>query len=334
MIRIKKPYIIAEMACSHDGSLIFAKEIIDGAGKSGADAIQFQIWEIEDMMVKHSPDFQTVSKLQLSYSDWKDLYNYTRSSWPNLEIIACIYDTNSLSFAQSLGVDAFKIHTSDLSNPNILKAVALTGKRIDLSVGASSINEIYEAINLIKNISNSEIWLMYGYQLFPTPLDELNLSYMLKLGNLFSLSIGYQDHCDAEKPEAFWLPASVYGMGVEILEKHITHDRNFKGADHQSALNPDEFFEFVKMIKAINCAEGKGVPRPFSEDEKKYRKYSKKSIVASKNLKVGKEITEEDIIALRGPKLGLSPDKINQIIGKKLNKDILEQHLIHARDVS
>ena len=67
-----------------------------------------------------------------------------------------------------MGVDAYKIHSSDLSNPYLVKYVAETGKRIDLSVGGSSIDEIQTALEWIRSTSDSEIWLMYGYQNFPT----------------------------------------------------------------------------------------------------------------------------------------------------------------------
>ncbi|MDC0073302.1 N-acetylneuraminate synthase family protein [Alphaproteobacteria bacterium] len=333
MVSLSNEYVIAEMACSHDGSENLAKKIIDAAGDAEANAIQFQIWNIDDLMVKHSPDFNAVSKLQLTKDTWKKLYTYTRSNWPKLDIIACVYEKNSVKFAQKLGVDAYKLHSADLSNPMMLKELAYTGKRIDLSIGASSLNEIDKAILEIRNLSDSDIWLMYGYQLFPTPLENLNLNYMIKLGNLFGLPIGYQDHSDAENLEAFSLPALAIGMGVKVVEKHITHDRKFKGADYQSALNPNEFKNFVSMVRDLNKAKGSGIPEPFSEGEKKYRVYSKKSLVALKDLKAGNKINEEDLVALRGPKIGIPPDCINDLVGRVLNKDILSQQLINKIDL-
>ena len=83
--------------------------------------------------------------------------------------------------------------------------------------------------------------IMYGFQNFPTAPRDVHLNYMLKLKELFELPIGYQDHCDANEDSAFWLPAASVGMGINTLEKHITHDRSLKGIDHESALNPSEF---------------------------------------------------------------------------------------------
>src|SRR5205823_1969384 len=109
------------------------------------------------------------------------------------------------------------------------------------------------------------VWLLYGYQNVPTRVDDVHLSYMMKLKQLFELPVGYQDHSDGGGDEAFWLPAAAVGMGVEVLEKHITHDRSLKGTDHEAALNPNEFARFVRMVRQVEQARGLAVPHGFSE---------------------------------------------------------------------
>jgi sialic acid synthase SpsE len=163
---------------------------------------------------------------------------------------------------------------------------------------------------------------MYGHQSFPTRPENVNMSYMKKLGDLFELPIGYQDHCDADEESAFWLPAASIGMGVSVLEKHITHDRSLKGIDYESALNPDEFIKFVEMVRTIDKSKGIAVPREFSKDEKKYREFQKKSIIVTRDMQAGSTIMSADVAFMRAEILGLSPDKINQVVGKKLIKDV------------
>ena len=119
-------------------------------------------------------------------------------------------------------IDAYKLHAADLSNPSLIRCVARTGKRIDLSVGGSSIDEIQTAIQWIRESSDAGIWLMYGYQLFPTPTAAIHLHYMKKLADLFDLPIGYQDHSDGDSDAAFWLPAAAMGMDVDMLEKQAS----------------------------------------------------------------------------------------------------------------
>ena len=326
-------YIIAEMACSHEGDPALARKIIDGAGQASADAIQFQIWKLREMIVLHHPDFEKVSQIELVQDQWTDLASYVREHYPQMQIIACVYERSSVDFAERIGVDAYKIHSADLSNPYLVKHVASIGKRVDLSVGASTLDEIQTAIEWIKSTSTSEIWLMYGYQNFPTLTDEVHLRYMMKLKQLFELPIGYQDHSDAEIEEAFWLPAAALGLGVNILEKHITHDRSCKGIDHEAALNPDEFARFVQMVRIIEGALGTSIPKPFSEEELRYRKYAKKSLVASQDLPAGKIISDKDVTFMRAEELGLPPDQSWRLVGKTTNRPVSRYQLIRAEDV-
>lgn len=328
-----KIFVIAEMACSHEGDPALARKIIDGAGAAGADAIQFQIWLAKDMMVPQHPGFATLNRIELSRQAWSELAAYVRQSYPHMQIIACVYERASVDFSETLGVDAYKLHSSDLSNPFLVKYVAATGKRIDLSVGASTLEEIRSAMEWIRAASDSEIWMMYGYQNFPTPTDAIHLDYMMKLRELFELPVGYQDHSDGNAPAAFWLPAAAAGMGVDILEKHITHDRACKGIDHEAALNPDEFSRFVAMLREIEAAKGSALPRAFSAEELKYRKYSKKSLVAARNLAAGAAITEEDLVFMRAEDLGLPPDQAWRLVGKALRRAVPAYHLVLEEDV-
>ena len=114
-------YIIAEMACSHEGDPDLAVKIIDGAGKAGADAIQFQIWSLKDMVIPQHNDHDILSSIELSRDQWQQLRDYSKETYPEMDIIACVYESESVDFSMSLGVDAFKIHSADLSNPDFIK---------------------------------------------------------------------------------------------------------------------------------------------------------------------------------------------------------------------
>ena len=334
MLHTDHTYLIAEMACSHEGDPALARKIIDGAGQAGADAIQFQIFSLADIVVPYHPDYEKLTKLELSRQEWADLAGYVRDRYPETQIIACVGERSSVDFAESISLDAYKLHSADLSNPYLVKYVAGTGKRIDLSVGASTLDEIQTAIEWIRSTSDSEIWLMYGYQNFPTPTDEVHLRYMMKLKQLFELPIGYQDHSDADTEAAFWLPAAALGMGVDILEKHITHDRSFKGIDHEAALNPDEFARFVQMVRTVEGAMGISTPKSFSAEELKYRKYAKKSLVASRDLPAGTVISDQDLTFMRADDLGLPPDQSWRLVGRTTQRPIARYHLVREDDVS
>jgi N,N'-diacetyllegionaminate synthase len=326
-------FVIAEMACSHEGDPGLARTIIDAAGQAGADAIQFQIWRAKDIIAPQHADFALVERIEISRESWTELAEYSRRNYPRMQIIACVYDRDSVGFCEEQGIEAYKLHAADLSNPSLIRCVARTGKRIDLCVGASTIDEIQTAIQWIRESSKADIWLMYGYQLFPTPTAAIHLRYMKKLAALFDLPIGYQDHSDGDTDAAFWLPAAAMGMEVDILEKHVTHDRSKKGVDYQAALNPAEFRRFVGMVREIDAAKGLAAPHPFSSDETKYRKYSKKSIVAARDLPAGAWLEENDLQFLRAEELGLPPDQISRLVGRTTKRDIASCRLVREEDL-
>ena len=325
--------IIAEMACSHEGDLSLAKKIIDATARANADAIQLQIWSLDYMMAPQRKEYELLKKIEFTREEWKLLIQYIKQNFPNLQIYVCVYEHSTIDFIDSLNVDGYKINSSDLSNQLVLEKIAEKKKPINLSVGASTILEIEAAINQIQNISNSKVTLMYGHQSFPTKPENVHMNFIKRLIDHFQLPVGYQDHSDANLKSAYWLPAASLGIGVSILEQHITHDRSKKGIDHESALNPNEFIEFVHMVRCIDSAKGLYLERPFTEEEIKYRSFQKKSIVILKDLKRGDVITMKDIAFMRADKLGLSPNRIDTIIGKKLIKDISAFNIILEDDV-
>lgn len=327
------PFVIAEMACSHDGDPQLARVIIDGAGRAGADAIQFQMWTPAAIAVPNHKDFGVLQRLEMSHADWTALAEYSRSRYPAMAIIGCVYERDAADFGVELGVDAFKLHTADLSNPGLVSHVAGLGKRVDLSVGASTLEEIAEALQWIRASGNPSVWLMYGYQNFPTRPEDVHLRYLLTLRDRFGLPVGYQDHTDAEHAAAYWLPAAALGLGVMIQEKHITHDRSKKGADHQAALNPDEFERFVEMTRTVNRGLGIAEPRPFSPEDLRYRTYSKKSIVASRPLAAGSSVAADDLAFLRANELGIPPADATRLIGRRLKRDLAQFALVTEADV-
>jgi len=327
-------YLIAEMACSHEGDPALARTIVDAAGRAGADAVQFQMWRAEDIVVPGYAHMPALRRLELSPGVWHSLAAYVRERHRSLAIIACVYDEHALALGEAIGADAYKLHGGDIANPRLIRAMARTGKRIDLSVGGAGLDEVKDAIALIRATSASPIWLMVGYQAFPTAVDDAHIRYLATLRDLFGLPVGYQDHTDADHPGAFWLPAAAMGAGVEILEKHITHDRSRKGADHEAALNPDEFARFAGMVRTLDRALGSARPRPFSESERRYREYARKSLVAARAVAAGETIADADLLALRADTLGLPPAAREGVVGRRARRALAAHEPIRDEDLA
>ncbi len=320
---MNSPYVIAEMACAHDGSTENAWSIIKGASQAQADAIQFQIWQPTECVSPDHDDFELLKQIELGYDQWATLIRKTRDENRQIEIIACVYGVESARFAAEQGITTFKIHTSDLSNPVLLDECARLGSRIDLSVGGSYDEEIQSAVNCIRENRDCQIWLMYGIQLFPTPIEDINLQRMKHLAKKFDCPIGFQDHSDPESADAFAIPSAAVASGINIIEKHITHDRSKKGIDSQAALNPDEFIEFVRTMRNT-AAFSRSQCGDLSDGEKKYRQYSKKQILASRLLEVGHILEPGDLLFSRPANWndeGIQPSESNDVIGCTITQE-------------
>lgn len=327
--KLNNTYIIAETACSHDGSVSRLKKLIRAANDAKADAIQFQVWQGEDIVTPKHKDYKFLKSIELKKKEWKECFNYTKKNFPRLEIIACINDVETLKFCNKLGADAFKLHTSDLGNKDLLYEASILKKRIDLSIGGSTIQEIKQALNYIQK--RCEVWLMYGYQLFPTKPNSLKILKMKNLANKFKLNVGYQDHSPPDI-SGFTIPVLAIGSGIKIIEKHLTDNRKRKGTDSEAALEPKEFKLFVNKCDEAFLAMKKLDLSKLNKEEIKYRKYSKKKIFFSKNLSKGNTISGTDLL-IRRPvkKSGLFVDDINKVIGKKLRKNVKKYQLVERK---
>ncbi len=325
-------FIVAEMACTHDGSIEIAKKIIDAASQADANAINFQMTNLEDYMVpsysaggvsagKDESDIYNYLKKIFCFGEkeWKELFEHARKK--KLLISATCNDLFSAKLAIKLGVDIYQIHSSSLSEKNLVKIIAKTKKPVTLKIGGTFLGELEKTIGWIKEEGNNDIMLLHGYQNYPTKLEDVNLRFIPTLQELFGLEVGFGDHTDGGSELALIIPLLSLPYGATFLEKHITHDRSKKCEDFESALNPDDFKKFVSYVREAEKTFGKASMRIFSEDELKYRNISKKRIVASKDLKKASVLKQEDIAYKRANE-GMFPDQTDYILGRKLKKDI------------
>jgi sialic acid synthase SpsE len=316
-----QPYIIAEMACAHDGDFDKAIKLVDSAVDAGADAIQLQFFISEETVTPHHEVYNVLKKIEFSEQQWTDIFNYARSK--NIHVFVCTYDVPSVALATKLGADGIKLNSADLSNPEVVIAVAKTGIPFTLGTGASTIDEIASGIRIAKVNGAKDIILMHGVQNFPTKTEDLNICRVELLRDVFNLPVGYHDHTEGEDPFAKVVDLIAVGLGACVVEKHITISRAEKGIDYQAALEPHEFKDFVERIKRAFIAVGSKEIKPFTESELRYRKFQKKSIVASRDLKSGEVITREMISFIRNVEPGIAPRYFDDAVkGKVLTKDI------------
>lgn len=326
------PYIIAEMACAHQGDLNRAKAIVDASVEAKADAVQFELVDPDDNIVPQTEMYKLLKRLYFTPDQWRDLFEYTRSH--DIAVFSYAYDYVSLLLALKLGTDAIKLNSSDLSHPDMIVKSAESSLPVSIGTGASTMEEITESLELARSHGGEKIILMQGVQNFPTDHKFAHIRRIKLLRSAFDCLVGYADHTDAFDPLSRVIDLAALGMDAVIIEKHITLDRSQKDIDHEAALEPGEFKTFVRTIRDAHIALGPPHLQGFKENDHRYRLFQKKSIVAAKPIAKGEKITREIIAFLRNSDTpGMSPMKFNSLLGKTAKREIDRFDQIQQADV-
>jgi N-acetylneuraminate synthase/N,N'-diacetyllegionaminate synthase len=210
-----------------------------------------------------------------------------------------------------------------------LKKLAKTGKPVVLSTGMANMKEIKSAIDVLTDhgLTKKDITVLHCNTEYPTPMEDVNLKAMNAIAKELEVQVGYSDHTLGIE-----VPVAAVALGARVIEKHFTLDRNLPGPDHRASLEPDELKAMVKAIRNTEKAiSGNGLKKP-SKSEIKNIEIARKSIHTLKALEKGVVISEKDIIPLR-PGHGISPMKWNEVIGKKLKRDLKENEMLTEEDI-
>jgi N-acetylneuraminate synthase len=320
--KLYKPYIIAEAGVNHEGSMALAKRLCDEAKEGGADAIKFQTYKADTLTSKDSPAYWDTSKEPTKSQHelftkhdkfWKtemqELKNYCDEI--GIEFLSTPFDKESACFLNDM-MEVFKISSSDLTNKPFIEFICDFNKPIILSTGASSLSEVYEAVEWIEKKGNP-LALLHCVLNYPTSDENANLGMLLDLKDKFpDKLIGYSDHT---LPKDMKVCEMATLLGSIIIEKHFTHDKTLPGNDHYHAMDKEDLKQFRKNLEHTFSVLGEFKIKALV-DEESARRNARRSLVAAKDIPLGKIITEEDLTFKR-PAHGVSPKFINEIIGKK-----------------
>lgn len=326
-------YIIAEAGVNHNGSLELAKKLVDSAKDAGADCIKFQTFVAKNIASKNASkaeyqkqltnsdesQLEMLKKLELSFDDFIDLYNYCKSK--EIEFLSTGFDFDSIDFLNSLGMNTWKIPSGDITNLPYLMKIAKLNKPVILSTGMSTMEDIRAALDVLIENGAGEITVLHCTTEYPTPFEDVNLTAMKTIHTEFEVPIGYSDHT-----RGIEIPIAAVAMGATVIEKHFTLDRNMEGPDHKASLEPDELKEMVSTIRNVEKAIGTGEKKPALSETKNIA-IARKSIIANRTIKEGEILTEENLTVKR-PGNGISPMKWFEIIGKQAIRDFEEDELI------
>ncbi len=320
------PYFIAEVNTSHFGVIDKAKKLIDAVKKAGADCIKFQSWSTESL---YSSDFykenpmakRFVKKFSLDKKDQKILSEHCESV--NIDFASTPYSIDEANFLiNKCNVPFIKVASMDINNYRYLKYLAKTESAIIISSGMASFGEITKAIKLLESEGASNIILLHCISIYPAPPKLINLNHIRFLKKSFpNIAIGYSDHTLGTEVGI----ASV-AMGACVIEKHFTLDSSIIGMDNQMAIEEKELTQMVSSIKNTFHALG-SQEKIVSEEEIVQSRKMRRSLVTTKEMKIG-DILTEDCLDAKRPGTGICVSQWDIYLNKKIIKPISKDSLL------
>ena len=314
------PYIIAEMSANHNGDINNAYKIIDMAKTAGADAVKLQTYKPDTItMDMRTPEFmiegglwdgQSLYELYKSaFMPWewhKPLFEYAQKI--GITIFSSPFDNTAVDLLEDLNTPAYKIASFEAVDLPLIKYVAQTGKPMIISTGMADAEEIQEAIEAAREGGCKELAILHCVSGYPAPAEDYNLRTLVDMQQRFGLMTGLSDHT-IDNTTAI----SSIALGVSIIEKHVTLDRNGGGPDDSFSLEEEGLKELCVGAKTAWESLGKvDYGRKSSEQASvKFRR----SLYFVKDIKKGEVITAEHIRSIR-PGYGLAPKFKKDIIGK------------------
>ncbi len=330
---MNKTFIIAEAGVNHNGSMELAKKLIAAAAAAKADVVKFQTFKAENLVCKNAikaeyqekttskneSQFEMLKKLELDIDAHKILMNYCEAK--GIMFLSTAFDLESIDVLNELGMEIFKIPSGEITNYPYLRKIGKLKKKVILSTGMSYMQEIQDAIKVLKDNGTKDITVLHCNTEYPTPIEDVNLNAMNTIKENLNVEIGYSDHTTGIE-----VPIAAVAMGAKVIEKHFTLDKNMEGPDHNASLEPNELKDMVYAIRNVEKAMGNGEKVP-SESETKNLKVARKSIVAKKLIKKGEKFTEDNLTCKR-PGDGISPMKWMDVVGAVSNRDFEEDEKI------
>jgi sialic acid synthase SpsE/spore coat polysaccharide biosynthesis protein SpsF (cytidylyltransferase family) len=324
--------IIGELANAHEGDRQSAVQMVSSISNS-VDAVKLQIFTADDLAVESHENYELYQKLSLSTDDINTIAEAAREN--DLYLLADILGKEGLNKIVEANVDGFKIHSSDLTNFELIEKIAQYEKPTIISAGGVTPVEIRDALSSFEDMSDAPLGLVYGYQNYPTKLEDSHLYRLKNLINKFGEKyfVGYTSHLDGSTEEAKRLPAWSVAAGADFLEIHTTLDRSTEGTDYYSSLEPDDFEKMKRHVDTVQMALGENTLK-MSDSEIEYRNSHKKCVIATQELNPGDIISKSDI-ALKRPeqKPPVSFNDLDEVLGKTVKQTIKDQTPVHPTDL-
>ena len=320
-------FIIAELSANHMNDFDIAVKTIEAMADAGVDAVKFQTFTPATITIDCDNEYfhikqGTVWDGQILHELYEDAY--MPWDWqPKLKklaedlgliVFSSPFDKTSVDFLEDMDIPAYKIASFEITDIPLIEYAASKGEPIIISTGIASLEDIELAVKTCLNTGNDKIALLKCTSSYPAPLEEINLNTIPDINDKFGVVVGLSDHTLGGE-----VSTVAVALGASIIEKHFILDRNMGGPDSEFSMEPHEFKAMVDSIRNVEKALGR-VSYELSDKMKSNREFSR-SLFVVKDMKKGEIITEDNVRSIR-PGFGLHPKYLNEILGKKVKKNL------------
>jgi len=331
-----KVFVVAEIGINHNGKMEQAIKMIDEAAESGANAVKFQSFRADKLLIPSQnryaqqmgsmeSAYQMLRRCELSWEDQEKLKKHADDK--NILFFSTPFDEETTDFLDSLGVPVFKIASSDITHVPLMRHIASKGKPIFLSTGMSFLSEVGDAIQALRSEGASEILLLHCVSAYPTPPQNMNLRAIETLNSHFELAVGLSDHS-----EGILLPLVAVALGAVVIEKHFTLDKSAPGADNKCSMDPDDLKKLVCSLRDVETSLGDGRKRP-TDIEEEGRLLGRRSIVAAVDIRAYETIAPW-MLSFKRPGSGLEPRYWEKISGMTARRNISKDTILQWEDLA
>ena len=331
-------FVIAEVGHNHQGNVDTAKQIFDKAKDAGANAVKLQKRDNKYLFTEqmYNSSYSSENAYGKTYGEHRDALEFGWEEYVELQqyakeigliFFATPFDLPSVDFLAKLDVPLYKIASGDLKSTPLLKYVAKQGKPVLVSTGGGEMEDVERAYDVM-TAENPNIAILQCTAAYPCEPEEMNLDVISTYRNRFSDKvIGLSDH-----QNGISMALVAFSLGARIVEKHFTLNRAWKGTDHAFSLEPQGLTKLVRDLKRARVALGDGIKKSIAKEKNPLYKMGKK-LVAARNLKKGKVLSDEDI-TIKSPNDGLPPYEWDNIIGMTLKTDLEKDENFSFEDLS
>lgn len=328
MVSAPRTFVIAEAGVNHNGKLALALQLCDAARAAGADAVKFQTFRAEDLVIPGAPtadyqsrqtgqqdQFEMLRQLELSEPAHRAIKSHCEAI--GIEFFSTPFSVDAVDMLLELGVKRLKLSSGELTHRALVEHAAATGLPLLMSTGMGTMDEIREALRWARGARGDldGVTVLHCTSAYPATDEALNLTAMVSMARELGVPMGYSDH-------SLGIEAALaaVALGATVIEKHLTLDCKLPGPDHSASLEPTGFGRMVVGIRRVAAMRGDGVKAPTAE-ERDTARVARRSVAAACDIPAG-TLIEEAMLVCRRPATGIAPSELGRVVGRRARQTV------------